>query len=79
MAHSEWDHEKQQYTEDGPETTVLGNQIQVDLSGVGHCWRNIDREDIPAAIVEEIECEILDGGKEECGCFTASNGLHYRW
>lgn len=61
------------------ETTVCGNQIQIDRSGVGHCWESIDREDIPANIVEEIEAEIIDGGSESCEDYVASNGLHYRW
>lgn len=61
------------------ETTVCGAQVQYDLSGVGHCWKNINRDDIPASIVEEIEGEIIDGGKDECDDFVASNGLHYRW
>ena len=45
------------------ETTVCGNQIQHDNSGVGHNWRNIDASDIPANIREEIEAEIIGGGK----------------
>lgn len=61
------------------ETTVCSKQIQHDNSGVGHNWRNISREDIPANIVEEIEGEIIDGGKETCEDFASSNGLHYRW
>jgi hypothetical protein len=61
------------------ETTVCGHQIQTDASGRSHCWRNIDREDIPANIVAEIEGEIIDGGREECDDYVASNGLHYRW
>ncbi len=79
MPMSEWDHEKQGYTEDGPETTVCGNQIQVDLSGVGHCWRNIDRQDLPGTVEMEIEAEILDGNKDECDDYLATNGMHYRW
>lgn len=61
------------------ETTVCGKRIQHDNSGVGHNWRNIDREDIPADIVEEIEGEIIDGKMDECADFIGSNGLHYRW
>ena len=61
------------------ETTVCGNQIQHDNSGVGHNWRNIDASDIPANIREEIEAEIIDGGKKECEKYVATNGLHYRW
>lgn len=61
------------------ETTVCGCQIQIDRSGQGHCWRNIDAEDIPADIREEIAAEILDGGKDECEDYVATNGQHYRW
>lgn len=61
------------------QSTVCGHQLQIDRSGVGHNWRNIDREDVPANIVEEIEGEIVDGGKESCVDYIASNGCHYRW
>lgn len=61
------------------ETTVCGRRIQHDNSGVGHNWRNIDAQDIPAGIREEIEGEIVDGGQDECSDFLGSNGLHYRW
>lgn len=54
-------------------------KIQVDRSGVGHCWKNAEPYDVPEDIMQEIECEILDGGKENCGCYVCSNGLHYRW
>ena len=60
-------------------TTVAGCQVQIDRSGVGHNFVNINREDIPANIVAEIECEIIDGGNESCDDYAASNGLHYRW
>ena len=61
-------------------TLVCGCQIQHDASGgQGHCWRNIAADDIPASIRQEIEGEIIDGGKEECDNFVASNGQHYRW
>ncbi len=61
------------------ETTVCGCNVQQDLSGVGHCWRDVAAQDIPANIVLEIEGEIIDGGKDECDGYVASNGLHYRW
>lgn len=61
------------------ETTVAGCRVQYDNSGVGHNFKDVDREDIPANIVEEIECEIIDGENDECDDFVASNGLHYRW
>lgn len=61
------------------ETTVAGCQVQHDNSGVGHSWRNIDAENIPAQVRLEIEGEIIDGKKDECDDYVASNGLHYRW
>jgi hypothetical protein len=62
------------------ETTVCGCQVQYDHSGgQGHCWRNQSASDIPANIVLEIEGEIIDGGRESCDDFVASNGCHYRW
>lgn len=58
---------------------VCGNQVQVDRSGVGHCWVNVAAEDLPASIREEIEGEMIDGGKDTCEKFRGSNGLYYRW
>jgi hypothetical protein len=63
----------------GIETTVCGNQVQIDRSGQGHAWQNIDAGDIPANIRMEIEGEMIDGGKDECDLYVATNGLHYRW
>lgn len=61
------------------EFTVLGRTIQIDDSGVGHCWRDALAGDVPANIVEEIEAEIIDGSQDECDDYVASNGCHYRW
>lgn len=61
------------------ETTVCGTKILVDRSGKGHCWRRVAANDLPANILREIECEILDGGQESCDDYVATNGLHYRW
>lgn len=58
---------------------VCGSRVQVDRSGVGHCWVDVPASDIPANIREEIEGEMLDGRQDECDDFLASNGLHYRW
>ena len=66
-------------TMNATETLVCGNQVQHDSSGVGHGWRNINALDIPANIREEIEGEMIDGGKETCEKFVGSNGMHYRW
>ena len=61
------------------QTTICGATIQQDMSGVGHCWRTLDAESIPADIQEEIAAEILDDGKESCEDYLATNGIHYRW
>lgn len=58
---------------------ISGVEIQVDISGVGQCWRDANEDNCPANIVEEIACEIIDGGVEETDGYTASNGLVYRW
>ena len=58
---------------------VCGCQVQVDLSGVGHNWVNEDAWDLNPDVLMQIECEIIDGGRDECGDFVALNGLHYRW
>jgi len=59
-------------------TRIEGHRIQEDRSGVGHCWRDIPQDDMPGPVREEIEGEILDGGRES-GEIVARNGLHYRW
>ena len=60
------------------ETRIEGHRIQEDRSGVGHCWQDIPGNDMPSAVREEIEGEILDGGRKS-GEIVSSNGLHYRW
>jgi hypothetical protein len=61
------------------ETLVLGREIQIDRSGVGHAWVRISADDCPPSIVQEIEAEIIDGGNETCEDYLATNGQHYRW
>lgn len=57
---------------------VLGRLVRVDRSGGhGHCWRVA--YDLWADVREEIAAEIIDGGKEECADYVASDGEHYRW
>lgn len=65
----------------GDDTLVCGCQVQMDRSGVGHCWVDVAAGslDLPASIQEEIEGEIIDGGRESCDDFVGSNGVHYRW
>jgi len=60
-------------------TTICGKTIKHDNSNVGHNCRTISADEIPANIREEIAAEILDGGKNHCDQYTASNGLSYRW
>jgi hypothetical protein len=60
------------------ETLVCGCRVQVDRSGVGHCWVDVAADDLPGQVREEIEGEVIDGRREE-GQMVASNGLHYRW
>ena len=59
--------------------TVAGKQIQIDRSGFADWWVGIDRADISARIVDELECEILDNGIDECTCYRADDGHDYRW
>lgn len=59
--------------------THCGNRIQIDRSGQGHAWQDIDAAEIPAKVREEIEGEIINGGKDDSDKFVASNGQHYRW
>mgnify|MGYP000912045063 CR=1 FL=1 len=55
-------------------------RVQIDMSGgQGHCWRSVDDLNCPADIAEEIACEIIDGRRESCDDYIASNGQHYRW
>jgi hypothetical protein len=58
---------------------ICGKTIKHDNSGVGHNWRTIDASDIPADIREEIAAEIIDGKRDACADYLASNGLRYRW
>jgi len=52
--------------------------VQVDRSGVGHCWQRVWADDLPADVAEEIAAEIA-GGLETCDNYVATNGMHYRW
>lgn len=66
----------QVFTE-GDDPTVCGKQVQEDKSGVGHCWVNVSRDDLPKDVAEYIECEIIDG-KLEKGHVNI-NRINYRW
>ena len=61
------------------DTTVCGATVRHDASGVGHCWRTVSRDEIPVDVLTEIECEIIDGKKEACDDYVATNGEHYCW
>ena len=52
--------------------------VQVDRSGVGHCWQRVWADDLPADVAEEIAAEIADG-QHNCDDYVAGNGMHYRW
>ena len=58
--------------------TLLGYTIQIDRSGVGHAWRDVDADDLPESIRMEIKTEIVDGNTEPDN-YTADNGVCYRW
>ncbi len=57
---------------------IEGHTIQIDRSGVGHCWEVARGVDCLPSIQEEIAAEIIDGGRES-GEYTATNGVAYRW
>lgn len=58
---------------------VCGKQIQIDRSGQGHAWRDVDARSLSASVIEEIEGEILTGGIASTDGYVAKNGQHYRW
>lgn len=61
-------------------TLVCGKRIQWDASeGQGHNWRTKTADEIPADVLQEIEAEIINGERETCDDYVASNGQHYRW
>lgn len=56
-------------------TKTNGRNIQRDASGgQGHAWRDVDPDDLPSQVREEIEA--IDGDRDD---YEASNGQHYRW
>lgn len=71
--------EEAEEAEEDAQVMLCGNKIQIDKSGVGHCWVAATGFDVPANIRDEIEGEMIDGGKDDCDDFVASNGCHYRW
>jgi hypothetical protein len=61
------------------EMILADRAVQIDLSGQGHAWRTPTADELGADVRLEIEAEILDGGRDTCEDYVASNGLHYRW
>jgi len=57
---------------------ITNHKVQHDPSGVGHAWRAVVADDVPANIAEEIACWIIEEEPESGDEFTAMNGLHYR-
>ena len=55
--------------------TVCGKSVQIDRSGVGHCWKNISS--ISEDVAEIIAGEIIDGGISSGK--TCIGGVWYRW
>ena len=61
------------------DSIITNYRVQVDHSGVGHCWSLVNDDTMPAHIAAEIATEIIDGRQETCEDYVASNGQHYRW
>ncbi len=52
-------------------------RIQIDASGVGHCWQTVPFARLDADVQDIIAAEIIDGRREsgkEC-----IGGIWYRW
>lgn len=56
----------------------MSRPIQKDYSGVGHCWRYENDEDIPANILDEIRTWEIEDKPTEAEEYLASNGMRYR-
>jgi hypothetical protein len=52
--------------------------VQIDLSGVGHCWRSLARDIISADVAEELAAWILDDNATAGDEYTASSGQKFR-
>ncbi len=81
MENPEFDDENKDGDNQGPSTeqvVVLGRKIEVDTSGVGHCWIAADEMHCPPDIQEEIAGEIVDGYTPNDE-FLGGNGRTYRW
>ena len=62
----------------GAATIVASRGVEVDASGVGHCWRRLDVETASRDILEEIAAWVLEDGPTLEEEMVASNGQHYR-
>lgn len=58
---------------------IAGKTVQIDPSGVGHAWRAVDKDNCPPDVIDELSAEIINGSRNACTSFFASNGLRYRW
>lgn len=61
------------------ETWPEGWRVQIDRSGRGHDWRNIELADVPADVAEAIAAAILEDGESPDDGVVLSNGQRYRW
>ena len=60
------------------DSIITEYRIMRDASGGhGHCWRDVDIDDIPAHAREVIEGEIIDGARDSGAEIVG--GQHYRW
>ncbi len=59
---------------------ILGRKVYHDRSGGhGHHWVRVTADDAFRDFVTEIECEIIDGGKDTCDSYRSCGGEFYRW
>lgn len=50
-------------------------EIQCDLSGVGHCWRTLDPDDVDSSVMEALADE---SGEIIDGAIACVGGMSYR-
>jgi hypothetical protein len=65
-------------TADEPAEIARSHGVQVDRSGVGHCWTDIDPDDMPAVAAEELAAWIVEAKPTPSDEMIASNGQRYR-
>ena len=57
------------------EMEIRGLRVQMDASGVGHCWRNLPADDHMRG---ELETWIIEDSPSAGDEYAATNGVHYR-